>query len=118
MLYTQAHYSLGAVAQSFTSTTHAPVTENEAAIVDRDILRYRLVKSKGTCVRVSASACMHIIMVMHKLVTLMHTLVPITFIHCIGIVISLSREVLRGVHCDKYVWLCKNLLCSRTNFSL
>ena len=44
---TQAHYSLGAVAQSFTSTTHAPVTENEAAIVDRDILRYRLVKSKG-----------------------------------------------------------------------
>ena len=46
----QAHYSIGAVAQSFTSTTHVPVTENEAAIVDRDILRYRLVKSKGVAI--------------------------------------------------------------------
>ena len=58
-VFSQAHYSLGAVAQSFTSTTHAPVTENEAAIVDRDILRYRLVKSKGALC-MSASACMHI----------------------------------------------------------
>ena len=62
----QAHYSLGAVAQSFTSTTHAPVTENEAAIVDRDILRYRLVKSKGEYM-----ICMHtdsIMVTLHTIV--------------------------------------------------
>ena len=45
------------MAQSFTSTTHVPVTENEAAIVDRDILRYRLVKSKGMCVCVYVCVC-------------------------------------------------------------
>ena len=43
----QAHYSTGAVAHSFTSTATAPVTENEAAIIDRDALRYAKVKKKG-----------------------------------------------------------------------
>lgn len=43
----QAHYSTGAVAHSFTSTATAPVTENEAAIIDRDSLRYAKVKKKG-----------------------------------------------------------------------
>jgi peptidyl-prolyl cis-trans isomerase-like protein 2 len=44
---TAAHYSTGAVAHSFTSTATAPVTENEAAIIDRDSLRYAKVKKKG-----------------------------------------------------------------------
>ena len=43
----QAHYSTGAVAHSFTSTATAPVTENEAAVIDRDSLRYAKVKKKG-----------------------------------------------------------------------
>jgi len=42
-----AHYSTGAVAQSLTSTVSAPVTENEAAILDADVLRYRQIKKKG-----------------------------------------------------------------------
>jgi peptidyl-prolyl cis-trans isomerase-like protein 2 len=35
------------VARSFTSTATAPVTENEAAVIDRDALRYAKVKKKG-----------------------------------------------------------------------
>lgn len=42
-----AHYSTGAVASSFTSTAQVPVTQQEAAIVDQDIVRYREVKKKG-----------------------------------------------------------------------
>lgn len=42
-----AHYSTGAVASSFTSTAQIPVTQQEAAIVDQDIVRYREVKKKG-----------------------------------------------------------------------
>ncbi|XP_070573457.1 RING-type E3 ubiquitin-protein ligase PPIL2-like isoform X1 [Ptychodera flava] len=42
-----AHYSTGAVAASFTSTAAVPVTEHEAAVIDEDIVRYALVKSKG-----------------------------------------------------------------------
>ena len=45
--YLQAHYSTGAVSHSFTSTATVPVTENEAAIIDRDALRYAKVKRKG-----------------------------------------------------------------------
>lgn len=43
----QAHYSTGEVAQGFTCTVTAPVTENEAAVVDRDTLLYAKVKKKG-----------------------------------------------------------------------
>ncbi|KAJ7382116.1 RING-type E3 ubiquitin-protein ligase ppil2 [Desmophyllum pertusum] len=42
-----AHYSTGAVASSFTSTAQIPVTQQEAAIVDQDTVRYREVKKKG-----------------------------------------------------------------------
>ena len=38
---------MGAVAQSFTLTVQAPVTQNEAAILERDVVRYRRVKKKG-----------------------------------------------------------------------
>lgn len=44
---TAAHYSTGKVAQGFTCTVSAPVTENEAAVVDRDTLLYAKVKKKG-----------------------------------------------------------------------
>lgn len=42
-----AHYSTGAVAAGFTSTTSDRVTVHEAAIVDEDELRYERVKKKG-----------------------------------------------------------------------
>lgn len=42
-----AHYSTGAVAAGFTSTTSERVTVHEAAIVDEDELRYERVKKKG-----------------------------------------------------------------------
>lgn len=42
-----AHYSTGAVAASFTSTVMEPVTELEAAILDKDIVRYSRIKKKG-----------------------------------------------------------------------
>lgn len=42
-----AHYSTGAVAAGFTSTTILPVTVHEAAIVDEDEIRYERVKKKG-----------------------------------------------------------------------
>lgn len=42
-----AHFSTGAVSRSFTSTVGAPVTHNEAAVLDRDIVRYRQIKKKG-----------------------------------------------------------------------
>ncbi|EDO30353.1 predicted protein [Nematostella vectensis] len=42
-----AHFSTGAVAQSFTSTAQDRVTEQEAAVVDKDVVRYREVKKKG-----------------------------------------------------------------------
>ncbi|EDO30357.1 predicted protein, partial [Nematostella vectensis] len=42
-----AHFSTGAVAQSFTSTAQDRVTEQEAAVVDEDVVRYREVKKKG-----------------------------------------------------------------------
>ncbi|CAM1327601.1 PPIL2 (predicted), partial [Pycnogonum litorale] len=42
-----AHYSTGAVAASFTSTSMAPTTQHEAAILDVDSVRYAKVKKKG-----------------------------------------------------------------------
>lgn len=42
-----AHYSTGTVASSFTSTAQVPVTQQEAAIIDQDTVRYREVKKKG-----------------------------------------------------------------------
>lgn len=42
-----AHYSTGAVAAGFTSTTMDRITVHEAAIVDEDEIRYERVKKKG-----------------------------------------------------------------------
>ncbi|XP_002738487.2 RING-type E3 ubiquitin-protein ligase PPIL2-like [Saccoglossus kowalevskii] len=42
-----AHYSTGAVAAGFTSTTMTPQTEHEAALIDEDIVRYQRIKKKG-----------------------------------------------------------------------
>lgn len=45
--FNAAHYSTGRVAASFTSTAMVPVYEQEAAIVDEDLIRYERVKKKG-----------------------------------------------------------------------
>lgn len=45
--FNAAHYSTGAVAASFTSTTIRPQLEHEAAIVHEDDVRYERVKKKG-----------------------------------------------------------------------
>ncbi|XP_066997880.1 RING-type E3 ubiquitin-protein ligase PPIL2 [Anabrus simplex] len=45
--FNAAHYSTGAVAAGFTSTSCAPLTEHEAAIIDEDLVRYERVKKKG-----------------------------------------------------------------------
>lgn len=42
-----APYSTGAMGASLTSTARVPVTKQEAAIIDEDVLRYREVKKKG-----------------------------------------------------------------------
>lgn len=45
--FNAAHYSTGAVAASFTSTTMAPKLVHEAAIIHEDEVRYERVKKKG-----------------------------------------------------------------------
>lgn len=45
--FNAAHYSTGAVAASFTSTTIVPRMEHEAAIIHEDEVRYERVKKKG-----------------------------------------------------------------------
>uniref|UniRef100_A0A1I8P751 RING-type E3 ubiquitin-protein ligase PPIL2 n=1 Tax=Stomoxys calcitrans TaxID=35570 RepID=A0A1I8P751_STOCA len=45
--FNAAHYSTGAVAASFTSTTMMPVSMVEAAIIDEDQVKYERVKKKG-----------------------------------------------------------------------
>lgn len=45
--FNAAHYSTGAVAQSFTSTAMVPVLTHEAAIIDEDLVKYERVKKKG-----------------------------------------------------------------------
>lgn len=45
--FNAAHYSTGRVAASFTSTAMVPVYEQEAAIVEEDLVRYERVKKKG-----------------------------------------------------------------------
>lgn len=45
--FNAAHYSTGAVAASFTSTTMVPRLTHEAAILHEDEVRYRRVKKKG-----------------------------------------------------------------------
>lgn len=45
--FNAAHYSTGAVAASFTSTTMAPRLVHEAAIIHEDEIRYERVKKKG-----------------------------------------------------------------------
>jgi peptidyl-prolyl cis-trans isomerase-like protein 2 len=42
-----AHYSMGRVSASLTSTIGGPQTVNEAAVIDKDTLRYKAVKKKG-----------------------------------------------------------------------
>ncbi|KRY01435.1 Peptidyl-prolyl cis-trans isomerase 4, partial [Trichinella pseudospiralis] len=42
-----AHYSTGMVAAGFTSTIMEPITEQQPAVLDEDILKYRRVKSMG-----------------------------------------------------------------------
>ncbi|CAB3983107.1 peptidyl-prolyl cis-trans isomerase-like 2 [Paramuricea clavata] len=49
-----APYSTGMMGASLTSTARIPVTKQEAAIIDEDVLRYREVKKKGY-VRLSTS---------------------------------------------------------------
>lgn len=46
--FNAAHYSTGAVAASFTSTTMVPKLIHEAAIIHEDEIRYERVKKKGT----------------------------------------------------------------------
>lgn len=45
--FNAAHYSTGAVAASFTSTTIAPELTHEPAIIHEDLVRYERVKKKG-----------------------------------------------------------------------
>ncbi|XP_057655558.1 RING-type E3 ubiquitin-protein ligase PPIL2 [Diorhabda carinulata] len=45
--FNAAHYSTGAVAASFTSTTMVPQLEGEAALLHEDEVRYQRVKKKG-----------------------------------------------------------------------
>ena len=43
----KAHYSTGAMASSFTSTSMVPETRQQAATIDKDIVRYSKIKSKA-----------------------------------------------------------------------
>ena len=43
----QAHYSTGAMAGSFTSTSVVPQTKQEAATIDKDVVRYSKIKAKA-----------------------------------------------------------------------
>lgn len=45
--FNAAHYSTGAVAAAFTSTSMVPVLTHEAAIIEEDVIRYERVKKKG-----------------------------------------------------------------------
>lgn len=45
--FNAAHYSTGAVAASFTSTSMVPVCKLEAAVIEEDIIKYERVKKKG-----------------------------------------------------------------------
>ncbi|GLH06849.1 hypothetical protein R5R35_011633 [Gryllus longicercus] len=45
--FNAAHYSTGAVAAGFTSTTLAPETKHEAAIIAEDLVKYDRIKKKG-----------------------------------------------------------------------
>ncbi|XP_013789836.1 peptidyl-prolyl cis-trans isomerase-like 2, partial [Limulus polyphemus] len=45
--FNAAHFSTGAVAAGFTSTTFEPTTKHESAILEDDIVRYSRVKKKG-----------------------------------------------------------------------
>lgn len=45
--FNAAHYSTGAVAASFTSTTMVPELTHEPAIIQEDLVRYERVKKKG-----------------------------------------------------------------------
>lgn len=45
--FNAAHYSTGAVAAGFTSTTITPETVHEAAIIDEDLVLYERMKKKG-----------------------------------------------------------------------
>ena len=42
-----AHYSTGAMASSFTSTSMVPETRQKAAAIDKDVVRYSKIKSKA-----------------------------------------------------------------------
>eukprot|EP00794_Sanderia_malayensis_P015843 gene15843-17440_t len=44
---TSAHYSTGAMAGSFTSTSIVPQTKQTAAIIDKDVIRYSKIKKKA-----------------------------------------------------------------------
>lgn len=43
----EAHYSTGAMASSFTSTSILPQTKQQAATIDKDVVRYSKIKSKA-----------------------------------------------------------------------
>src|SRR5690348_7699204 len=45
--YNAAHYSTGAAASSFTSTSLTPVVRNERALVDEDEFMYKDITKKG-----------------------------------------------------------------------
>ncbi|XP_058460992.1 RING-type E3 ubiquitin-protein ligase PPIL2 [Malaya genurostris] len=45
--FNAAHYSTGAVAAAFTSTSMIPVLNHEAAIIEEDVIRYERVRKKG-----------------------------------------------------------------------
>ncbi|KAI8059580.1 peptidyl-prolyl cis-trans isomerase-like 2 [Gongronella butleri] len=45
--YNAAHFTTGAVAESFTSTVGVPVTQNERALISEDEYMYKRIKSKG-----------------------------------------------------------------------
>ena len=48
-MFIKAHYSTGAVAAGFTSTTMAPETKHEPAMIAEDQVKYDHVKKKGNC---------------------------------------------------------------------
>lgn len=60
--FNAAHYSTGAVAASFTSTTMVPELTHEPAIIQEDLVRYERVKKKGKMMFLfTIKICMYIL---------------------------------------------------------
>lgn len=58
--FNAAHYSTGAVAASFTSTTMSVELTHEPAIIHEDLVRYERVKKKGSFIYFHINICIKI----------------------------------------------------------